>query len=168
MLLSQGVVPIARVPLISRVYLTIASWKRALSPGLDDDTIQGAKNFSLFDSQVFTFSFVLNIIMIFFKIRLTPVFASKWCLWPQLWIYFLEILVSQKITHQVPRIGGPVLAPWNNSTTLYKLNSSGSMRGGVRTRYRVYFAESSPDDRLDEIIYSFKSVKYSLMLADLM
>ncbi|CAM0955895.1 unnamed protein product [Alopecurus aequalis] len=35
-----GAVSNAGVPLIARVYLTLASWKRALSPGLDDDAIQ--------------------------------------------------------------------------------------------------------------------------------
>jgi FKBP12-rapamycin complex-associated protein len=44
MLVSQGAVSNAEVPLIARVYLTLASWKRALSPGLDDDAIQGLKN----------------------------------------------------------------------------------------------------------------------------
>lgn len=29
------------VPLLARVYLTLGTWKRALSPGLDDDSIQG-------------------------------------------------------------------------------------------------------------------------------
>jgi len=34
----------AGVPLIARVYLTLGSWKRALSPALDDDSIQGINN----------------------------------------------------------------------------------------------------------------------------
>lgn len=38
----------AGVPLVARVYLTLASWKRALSPGLDDDSIQGLKNITSF------------------------------------------------------------------------------------------------------------------------
>ncbi|XP_006654171.1 serine/threonine-protein kinase TOR [Oryza brachyantha] len=37
---SQIATSNAGVPLIARVYLTLASWKRALSPGLDDDSIQ--------------------------------------------------------------------------------------------------------------------------------
>uniref|UniRef100_A0A0E0HBB8 Serine/threonine-protein kinase TOR n=1 Tax=Oryza nivara TaxID=4536 RepID=A0A0E0HBB8_ORYNI len=39
-LASQVATSNAGVPLIARVYLTLASWKRALSPGLDDDSIQ--------------------------------------------------------------------------------------------------------------------------------
>ncbi len=49
-LASQVATSNAGVPLIARVYLTLASWKRALSPGLDDDSIQGLNNFSLFPS----------------------------------------------------------------------------------------------------------------------
>lgn len=48
MLVSHGAISSAGVPLTARVYLTLASWKRALSPGLDDDAIQGLKNFSFF------------------------------------------------------------------------------------------------------------------------
>uniref|UniRef100_A0A452YXN2 non-specific serine/threonine protein kinase n=1 Tax=Aegilops tauschii subsp. strangulata TaxID=200361 RepID=A0A452YXN2_AEGTS len=40
MLVSHGAISSAGVPLTARVYLTLASWKRALSPGLDDDAIQ--------------------------------------------------------------------------------------------------------------------------------
>jgi hypothetical protein len=47
-LVSQGAISNAGVPLIARVYLTLATWKRALSPGLDDDAIQGPKNGSFF------------------------------------------------------------------------------------------------------------------------
>ena len=59
MLVSQGAVSNAGVPLIARVYLTLASWKRALSPGLDDDAIQGPKNFSFFHS-LFACLFISN------------------------------------------------------------------------------------------------------------
>uniref|UniRef100_A0A0D9WE66 Serine/threonine-protein kinase TOR n=1 Tax=Leersia perrieri TaxID=77586 RepID=A0A0D9WE66_9ORYZ len=38
--LASQVATTNAVPLIARVYLTLASWKRALSPGLDDDSIQ--------------------------------------------------------------------------------------------------------------------------------
>uniref|UniRef100_A0A0D9WFJ7 Serine/threonine-protein kinase TOR n=1 Tax=Leersia perrieri TaxID=77586 RepID=A0A0D9WFJ7_9ORYZ len=39
-LASQVATSNAGVPLSARVYLTLGSWKRALSPGLDDDSIQ--------------------------------------------------------------------------------------------------------------------------------
>lgn len=58
MVVSQGAISNAGVPLIARVYLTLASWKRALSPGLDDDAIQGPKNFSF--SHCFPFNFISN------------------------------------------------------------------------------------------------------------
>lgn len=38
------------VPLIARVYLELGNWNWALSPGLDDDSIQG--NFFLFKFQI--------------------------------------------------------------------------------------------------------------------
>lgn len=38
---NHGAMPNSGVPLIARVYLTLGTWKRALSPGLDDDSIQG-------------------------------------------------------------------------------------------------------------------------------
>ena len=62
MLVSQGAVSNAGVPLIARVYLTLASWKRALSPGLDDDAIQGPKNFGFFTRCLpfFLFQIIVN------------------------------------------------------------------------------------------------------------
>lgn len=30
-----------RVPLLAKVYLRLGTWKRALSPGLDDESIRG-------------------------------------------------------------------------------------------------------------------------------
>jgi hypothetical protein len=41
------------VPLLARVYLKLGTWKRALSPGLDDSSIQGK------ESSDFFFSFLL-------------------------------------------------------------------------------------------------------------
>ena len=47
----------AGVPLIARVYLTLGSWKRALSPALDDDSIQGTNNFRFCTYCAFNFFF---------------------------------------------------------------------------------------------------------------
>jgi hypothetical protein len=35
--------PREHVPLLAKVYLRLGTWKRALSPGLDDESIRGNK-----------------------------------------------------------------------------------------------------------------------------
>jgi serine/threonine-protein kinase mTOR len=54
---DHDTIPNSGVPLIARVYLTLGTWKRALSPVLDDDSIQGMKQISLF-SLVSPFPFI--------------------------------------------------------------------------------------------------------------
>lgn len=39
--MQNGLVASSGVPLVARVYLRLGTWKWALSPGLDDDSIQG-------------------------------------------------------------------------------------------------------------------------------
>jgi hypothetical protein len=51
----------AGVPLIARVYLTLGSWKRALSPALDDDSIQGINSVSFCTCSFILISFLNNL-----------------------------------------------------------------------------------------------------------
>lgn len=39
--MQPGVLGISSIPLVARVYLQVGTWQWALSPGLDDDSIQG-------------------------------------------------------------------------------------------------------------------------------
>lgn len=55
---THGTMSNAGVPLIARVYLTLGSWKRALSPALDDESIQGIDNIS--SSLIAPFAFYLK------------------------------------------------------------------------------------------------------------
>lgn len=52
---NHGTMSNAGVPLIARVYLTLGSWKKALSPALDDDSIQGINNISFLACCTLTF-----------------------------------------------------------------------------------------------------------------
>lgn len=37
----NGVMGVSNIPLLARVNLKLGTWQRALSPGLDDDSIKG-------------------------------------------------------------------------------------------------------------------------------
>lgn len=56
----------AGVPLIARVYLTLGTWKKTLSPALDDDSIQGTNNVSFL---ALHFNLLFETIFIFFISR---------------------------------------------------------------------------------------------------
>lgn len=58
---NHGTMSNAGVPLIARVYLTLGSWKRALSPALDDDSIQGINSVSFCTCSFILISFLNNL-----------------------------------------------------------------------------------------------------------
>jgi hypothetical protein len=77
----------AGVPLIARVYLTLGSWKRALSPALDDDSIQGINNVRFCTCYALTFLFEITVFFFFLEILIS---------------YNNATLSAQKSCHAIP------------------------------------------------------------------
>lgn len=81
----SGNAPNSSIPLLARAYLKLGTWKRALSPGLDDDPIQG--NEILVVSYSFLFLVFVELLYLFLSIA----YAFQFCL-----LHITEILVSLK------------------------------------------------------------------------
>jgi len=101
----------AGVPLIARVYLTLGSWKRALSPALDDDSIQGINNvrflhlfcLQLFLKKITVFFFFLEILISYNNATLS---AKDWGKAWHIWALFNTEVMSRYTLRGRPDIAG--------------------------------------------------------------
>jgi FKBP12-rapamycin complex-associated protein len=100
----------AGVPLIARVYLTLGSWKRALSPALDDDSIQGINNVRFCTCYALTFLFEITVFFFFLEILISynnaTLSAKDWGKAWHIWALFNTEVMSRYTLRGRPDIAG--------------------------------------------------------------
>ena len=106
---NHGTMSNAGVPLIARVYLTLGSWKKALSPALDDDSIQGTNNVSFL---ALHFNLLFETIFVFFSPEIlisynnATLSAKDWGKAWHIWALFNTEVMSRYTFRGRPDIAG--------------------------------------------------------------